>query len=153
MKTRWKIVLTILAATIYFALVQNYGAHCPSGTSVTEAQMNQTYSEFNQEYFHDRLPHDVVIDFGESVAMATTVKMADGRFHIAFNEKYNQSARQMRETMLHEVCHVKTWHPLAEQTPEDILTGQHGNRWRACMLQLDMAGAFRREIIDYYQGE
>lgn len=153
MKTRWKILITILLAGLVFWLSQR-SAESTAGSEVNAVELNRVYQEFNEEYFHDRLPHDLEIDWAESGNnMATTVKMRDGRFHIAFNEKYNKASRVMRETMLRELCHVKLWRPLEEQTPEEIMTNQHGSRWRSCMLELDMKGAFRREIIDFYQGE
>lgn len=151
LKTRTKILIMVAAAIGYFWLQQRLGVPAAPSHPPTQTELQAAYQDFNQMYFRDRLPHDVVIDFAESSAMASTVKMADGRFHIAFNERYNQSIRQARETLLHEDCHIKTWRSLDEMTPEEILTNQHGRRWRSCMLQLDMQGAFRREIIDYYE--
>ena len=150
MKTRTKILIVIVAALLYFIAEQRL-APKTSDYTPHQSDLELAYKDFNQMYFRDRLPKDVVIDFAESNMMATTAKMSDGRFHIAFNERYNQSIRQARETELHEMCHIATWRALSEMTSEEILTNQHGRRWRSCMLQLDMQGAFRREIIDYYE--
>jgi hypothetical protein len=161
MKTRTKILITILLALLYFALIQHFNDNGPIRVELplVPAQksiggpydLKAIYSEFNEQYFYNRLPKDVLIDFSETENyMATTIMMSDERFHIRFNPKYVNAERVVRETMLHEQCHIKTfkW----ELSLEDIRTKQHGREWRACMLQLDTQGAFRRELIDYYEG-
>lgn len=106
------------------------------------------YNDYNNHYFYGRLPHDVVIDYSESSQyMATTSKMSDGRFHIAFNEKYTAAERVAHLILLHEMCHVKTW------DDPDHSHENHGKMWRACMLELDTEGAFRAELIDGYYGD
>ncbi len=152
LRLRTKILIVILMAVIYVWAETYLSVPAASGRQPSQADMDTAYREFNEVYFNNELPKDVVIDWAESKDMASTVRMADGRFHLAFNEKYNQASRAMRESMLHEQCHVRTWRSLSEMTAEEILTNQHGRRWRTCMLQLDIQGAFRREIIDYYEG-
>jgi predicted SprT family Zn-dependent metalloprotease len=142
MKLRWKILLVILAA-VAFHLLEQHLSPC-SAVSLSTRELQTTYSEFNTMYFSDSLPANTAIDYGEYNIeyAATTTVLPDGRFHIAMNEKYVGAARFARVTILHEQCHVKTWNTEREE---------HGKRWRACMLQLDMQGAFREQIIDGYQ--
>lgn len=127
-------VAIILAATISLA----------QATELKRCEgLNVWYDEYNETYFATRLPHDVVIDYSETGPfMATTMKMSDGRFHIAFNEKYVASPRVAHIILLHEMCHVKTWEE-----------NGHGRLWRSCMLSLDASGAFRAELIDGYREE
>lgn len=107
----------------------------------TVKEIENQYRIFNEQYFDNKLPKDVVIDYSESVDMASTMKMRDGRFHIAFNDKFVAAPRIMNIVLIHEQCHVKTW--------EEIL--KHGPLWRTCMLTLDATGAFRNELIDNYE--
>jgi predicted SprT family Zn-dependent metalloprotease len=75
--------------------------------------------------------------------MASTIKMANGQFHIAFNEQYLRGERYAHMTLLHEQCHVATYDEIQD----------HGPKWQACMLRLDRMGAFRKEIIDGYEDD
>jgi predicted SprT family Zn-dependent metalloprotease len=130
-----------------FALIAVLTLLCPSAFGRCEG-LHAWYSEYNKEYFSDRLPHNVVIDYSQGGEyMATTVRMEDGRFHIAFNEKYTAAERVAHMILLHEMCHVKTWDAL------DQSHDGHGREWRACMLVLDSEGAFRAQLIDGYNGD
>jgi predicted SprT family Zn-dependent metalloprotease len=153
MKTRWKILLVVLLASLYFIVVQRYGVPARAGQGVSQKVFDDTYRNFNEQYFNNRLPKDPIIDYAESGPnLATTDLLPSKQFHIAFNEKYTQSERVVRQIMLHEQCHIKAWASNGNWTLEDYQTEFHGKKWRACMLQLDMQGAFRREMIDYYEG-
>jgi hypothetical protein len=143
MKTRYKILIAIGAALLYFYGVQQYGA--PSvAVAYSETDLRAVYVEFNDEYFHNTLPKDTVIDYAghDDRYVATTRQIEDGRFHIALNKNYAGSMEAARLTILHEDCHIKTWNQEFDE---------HGKRWRACMLALDAAGAFREQIIDGYR--
>lgn len=164
MRTRTKALIVILLAVLYFVLIQ-YGCDDSkeldspddkSGTPGTAAKgitlstdLKMLYDEYNNEYFGDKLPKDAIIDWAEydSEYMATTIRMTDGTYHIAFNEKYVQADRVLKTTLLHEMCHIPTYDDFT------VKDGWHGKRWRACMLGLDMRGAFRRELIDGYEGQ
>jgi len=84
MKTWQKIVLIILLAAVYSALVERL------------------------------LPKDVILRYGPAVDvqgrsnMAIT-RMHDGRFITEFNPKYNQADTHLKMNMLHEQCHIATW--------------------------------------------
>lgn len=155
-KLRWKILITIGLAILAVWLqdqIEKHEPHASASYGRCEG-LEIWYSEYNSGYFQDKLPNDVVIDYGEYNPdfMATTSQLPDGRFHIAFNEVYTKAPRVAHITLLHEMCHVKTFD---ERDPETVHTlgGSHGPRWRRCMLILDFDGAFRRELIDAYERE
>lgn len=147
MKFVWRVVLLSLfvlprAGSPSVAIHDRIGS--PHG-------LDSIYREFNEQYFSEKLPKNVLIDFSEhGPYLATTEKMIDGRFRIAFNSDYVTAQRVAREVMLHEQCHIKTW--VDTEDEEDFKTGRHNRRWIACMLTVDMQGGFRRELIDYYEG-
>lgn len=160
MRTRTKIILTILMAAITFWL---FG--CASKTrrndtanrnSRLPAHLDKWYAAYNEEYFNNTLPKDVVIDWGLSgeESIATTIRMSDKRFHIAFNDFYARAERVAHTTLLHEMCHIPTYDEDegADGAFPDLTQIQrtHGPQWRACMLRIDGMGAFRRELIDGY---
>lgn len=142
-----EIIVLIVIGLVGVSLPAHRSAHALPGSP---HNLDKVYQEFNTEYFQDSLPKNVIVDFSETDGnMATTNKLADGKFRISFNKKYITAQRIAREIMLHEQCHIKAWGNLTE---EDWETESHGKKWRTCMLNLDIEGAFRRELIDYYQG-
>lgn len=143
MKLRYKILITIIAALLYWYGVQQYGA--PSiATAYSEVELPAVYADLNEEYFNGQLPKNAVVDYAghDDRYVATTQQIEGGRFHIALNRNYTGSMETTRLTILHEDCHIRTW----GQEPD-----QHGRRWRACMLALDAEGAFREQIIGGYR--
>lgn len=146
MKTRTKILITIVLAVIYWALTQallNPPQHAFSTTvSLTAAQLKKLYDLDNNRFFDSKLPKNVVIDYNEMnpLYMATTNIMGDGLFHISLNPDYAKAERVEEYLLLHEACHIKTW--------SDTL---HGPKWRTCMLGLDAQGALREIFVDNYQ--
>ena len=144
MKTRIKVIIVILLAIVCFELTQKYGAPAKIGSI---GNLDAIYNSLNVQYFGNSLPKDTVVDWSEtgSTNMATTYKLQDGRFHIALNEQYLKAERVLALTMLHEQCHIKTF-------TEAEAGQEHGARWRTCMLELDLQGAFRNQLIDGYDG-
>lgn len=145
MKTRWKILITIALACLWFWFAQTR-EHAATNPTLTISELHLWFNAFDDEYFNGRLPKDTVIDYTEfdDRWMATTDYWeSDQKFHIRLNKKWTAASRVSLETLLHESCHIETWH-------EDAL---HGSRWRNCMLRLDRVGAFRELIIDDYTEE
>lgn len=143
MKTRWKILITVLLAALYFCLTQRVRP-AVQGPALSPEQLSQWYAGYNDEYFSGRLPSDTVIDYSEhdNEYMGSTDYWADDKkFHISLNLKYTVAGRIALETLLHESCHIETWGERQE----------HGPLWRSCMLRLDAQGAFRKLFIDKYQ--
>lgn len=120
---------------------------------MTIAQVEKQYAAYNSEFFNDRLPKNVVIDYGEedSKNMATTSRFSDGTFHIALNPQYVGAQRVVDYLLLHESCHVAVWDRLHKDN-DHVLSWEeeHGPVWRACMLKIDAVGGFRQIFIDSY---
>jgi predicted SprT family Zn-dependent metalloprotease len=151
---RWQIVLletsVIISIILFFLIrqdhVESFKIHSVSATSIAKhIDLNKFYETANNAYFGDRLPKDTLIDWTETGEAMARTDCSGGKCRISFNEKYIASERYIHITEYHEMCHIETW------DEQDYETEYHGPRWRACMLRLDIAGAFRREIIDYYQ--
>jgi hypothetical protein len=163
--TREKVLLTILLAVIASWLsgccrpapkLEHYVAvPAPtSGDGLPDAAFFQkTYAIYNDAYFQNRLPKIIVIDLLEPNDKFMASTMCDDigvNCKMHFNLKYVSADRIAKITLKHEMCHVKTW-----MRDMDFLGVQndHGPIWRSCMLQLDMQGAFRQDIIDGYRGD
>jgi predicted SprT family Zn-dependent metalloprotease len=89
------------------------------------------YAGYNQKYFGDELPKDVVLDFHlhDPDKMGVTIfGTQDGFIHIEFNPEYIKSTKTLRMTLLHEMCHVQLF---VEEQPDD-----HGPFWQSCMHRL-----------------
>jgi hypothetical protein len=156
MSTRTKVLLTIALAVLcswLFGCGQEHlvpvRATANANGVVDAAYMQSLYEVYNVGYFGKKLPQVLVIDMLETNPkwMASTMKMSDGSFIIHFNETSVVAARTGQLTMLHEMCHVKTW---GEDVTLDGEPIDHGRYWRSCMIQLDMQGAFRQVLIDNY---
>lgn len=151
MRLRWKIVITIALAALA-VWFNDVVIHTPPPPELHARAVEKCealpvwYAQYNEEYFHNRLPKDTVVDYGETGSgnIAMTVRMYDGRFHIGFNEDYASAPRVAHLFLLHEMCHVKTY------DEKDQSNEGHGKMWRACMLELDMEGANRALLIDAY---
>jgi hypothetical protein len=132
MKTWQKIVLIILLAAVYSALVERL---LPKDR---DDYLQTIYDQYNGWWFGDELPKDVILRYGPAVDvqgrsnMAIT-RMHYGRFITEFNPKYNQADTHLKMNMLHEQCHIATW----GQEFDD-----HGPKFQACMLRLANQGAF-----------
>lgn len=145
MKTRSKVLIVLLLAGLYFVLVQHFGAHCPSNKYLPH-DLDRVYASNNSEYFSDKLPKDVVIDWSEKEEESMAVTEVDyGRFHIKLNPFYVRADRTAWLVLLHEQCHIETW--------DEALKGEeHGHKWQLCMLRLEMSGAYRPILIDGVSG-
>jgi hypothetical protein len=151
MRTRTKVLILIALAILFswlFGCAPSREHYVPvmstAGGDTSVEYLQQLYITYNYGYFHNRLPTNVTIDLNEKTDMASTSCKNDACV-LSFNPKYVAAPRVADFTMLHEQCHVKTW-GLDEKHA-------HGKVWRACMIQLDMEGAFRQIIIDDYREE
>jgi SprT-like family len=155
MTLRGKILLTILLAVAFSWLTGCAGEHyvyvpAPSGGLTDAAFLRRTYDIYNDAYFQNKLTSAITVNLLEPDStgnMASTFCDTDGSCVIQFNLKYTLAPRIGKQTLLHEQCHVKTWMQDMDAQGEQI---EHGKNWRACMLNLDMQGAFREILIDGY---
>jgi hypothetical protein len=147
-KTKFPVAVWLLSVLFWSACayVACYGHQrlrdlAPARIKVISGKdLDTWYRAYNSEYFNDNLPKDAVLDWGEydPDRMASTSRLPDGRFHVAFNEKYCLAGRVMHIVLLHEQCHIQTF---SEKT-------DHGPRWRTCMLNLYQQDAFKKDLID-----
>ena len=133
MKTRWKILITILAATLYWVVI-TYGQE-------PQLKLKVWYDGYNETYFLGQLPKDTIIEYGDpnfgneaSDNMAITIKEGS-KFRIILDRKANYTPVVARETILHESCHIEAW------DARDSVDG-HGMAWHRCMDRLYSQGAF-----------
>ena len=156
LSTTEKIILAVLLAFIVWGLLgcnRDRIVYLPEPTSGRPdvQYLNRLYDVYNQEYFRNRLSSAVDIDLDESELhyMASTQCKDDGTdCTIHFNLSYTLAPRVAQFTMLHEMCHIKTW-----KRSMELGEGDHDRLWRGCMLQLDAEGAFREIIIDNFKEE
>lgn len=153
MRIRDKVLLAVALAVLTVWLFGCGQENIPapaadSSHDVSVGFLQHLYSVYNDGYFQNKLTKAPVIDMLETNPnfMASTM-CQDGSCVIHFNKHFTAAHRVARFTMLHEMCHVKTW-----DTEVDVFGGQvlHGKSWRACMISLDTRGAFREIIIDNY---
>lgn len=161
MSTRTKVLIAIFAALLYFAAEQLFGTQTPAIPVVQPAAqaksapalysndtsvilLYQWYKEYNDEYFDNKLPKETIIDFNLKNGDMAVSEFPDFKtFHISFDPHYVAAQRTGRFTLIHEMCHIRTW-------AEAVSGVDHGPRWRTCMLGIDQQGGFRNIIIDKY---
>ena len=128
MKTRTKILITILLAILCFLISQYAQAE-------EQCLLQTLYQQYNDDYFLGQLPKNanvqwadlgIIHDMGESWVDET------GRQQIRIDRKTNPVFRQAAMTLLHEQCHIKT---LGQELD------QHGIKWQACMVDFANHGA------------
>jgi hypothetical protein len=165
--TREKILITILLGVLYSWLLgcgkspehstrHEHFVYTPASASgiADAAHLKSVFAVYNDEYFQGRLetPEIDMLEPDQNNMASTLCKNDTAGVGlnciIHFNPHYVIAPRTGDETLLHEMCHIKTWNK-----DVDDLGGQiaHGRNWRSCMLQLDMQGAFRQLIIDNYK--
>jgi hypothetical protein len=154
MKTREKIVIAILlgvlASWLFSCTREHYvSVPQPANGTVDVEYLQRTYAAYNNGYFQNKLTDTPKIDLLEPdpTNMASTYCDPDGGCVIHLNTKYVAAPRVGDQTLLHEMCHIKTW---MQDMDDKGLQVDHGKHWRTCMLNLDTQGAFREIIIDGY---
>jgi hypothetical protein len=151
---REKVFITVLLAVVFSWLQgcsrEHYVGVPAVSYGVTDAAyLQHAYQAYNEGYFQNKLTQTPVIDMDEpnDSNMASTMCDESGNCIIHFNPKYVAAPRIGDQTLLHEMCHEKTWMQDMDSLGMQI---DHGKKWRGCMLNLDMQGAFREIIIDGY---
>jgi len=121
----------------------------------TDAEMQVLYTAYNIGYFNGKLPP---VTFAwhtkDPDAIMQTHCVSQRTSCVIFIEPVlspTQVYTQM--SLLHEMCHIETWGEgmLSDGTFPNQ-EAAHGKRWRACMLRTEMDGAWRRTLIDGYEG-
>lgn len=158
MRLRTKILLTVVLAVVVWMILgcckgPEHFVPVPSATNgINTAYLERLYQTYNEGYFHNRLAKTPVINVDEHDPnyMATTI-CDEEKCKIQFNTVFITGARVAEFTMLHEMCHVKTWKQEVQEIGGKVVQIDHGKVWRSCMLTLDAEGAFREIIIDNYK--
>jgi SprT-like family len=99
----------------------------------TTGEMQATFDTYNREYWDGKLPKTVVVWTGLTKRYGETEKQADGSFLIRLDAVKNKEQNVAKTTLLHEMCHVKTY----GQDKVD-----HGDRWHAELHRIMLEGAF-----------
>lgn len=153
MKIRTKILITLVLAFLTSWLIQRFQDPSPQEPSeASYSDLNEhliyQFGVYNNAYFQDKLPTDVVIDFSETrdLYVSVTDRLPDGRYRIAFNKRYVRAMSVADVILLHEACHIPTY------DYKDPVDGYHGKEWRACMTNLEIQGAFHYALIDSFRG-
>jgi len=90
------------------------------------------YDTFNREAFGNELPQ-AKLEWKEMPhLLGKTVKKDDGKFYIYLNPDLIRCQRTGDQTLLHEMCHIKTW----KLNPKT----DHGPEWQGCMHEQAMNG-------------
>jgi hypothetical protein len=135
-----KILVGILAAVVIFS-----GNALRAQYTHDNTRLQQDYADYNSAFFHDQLPKNTV------VIWSGIPKEKDGRFvmgnthHDIVGEAYtinidiksNITQSTADETLLHEMCHVKTMQYELEHNEDS-----HGPAFKACIVELELQGAY-----------
>jgi len=153
----WKQITIKVVFTIFLAVLTVWLFGCghserSSTTPIDVSYLRHLYSVYNEIYLENRIEKNPSISMKENSGfMADTFCEEDGSCVIHFNPKYVAAQRVADLTLLHEMCHVKTWKTDVYTFGGETLQADHGRVWRSCMLELDQVGAFREIVIDNYR--
>jgi hypothetical protein len=150
LRLRNKILLTIVLAVGYWLLIQHTKPRiagndnpCSAVPIMTQTELQAWYKSYNNLYFNNHLPRNINIEWvdlhsklrmGET--QCTQTLKLDGPSELScvirLDPVYNLAFPVAKATLLHEMCHVKTYDEFDD----------HGRRWQACMQELWMDKAF-----------
>lgn len=143
-----KILAAVLAAVIIFsgnALRAQYATR-------SNTRIQQDYAYYNESFFNNTLPKNTSVVWADIakeeidtpagkihvfIMGGTHKDQTTGAFTIKIDTKTNVTQVTSNTTLLHEMCHVKTW-DRAVELGQDI----HGPVFRACIVDLELQGAF-----------
>lgn len=100
---------------------------------MTNADLKIAYKIYNKKYFHNKLPHDMVVHFTKMEMLGATHFYGKRPCWIVINKKLRWSASLAVMTLVHEMVHV-----------ELVNVGGHGAPFQKRMLQLAKGGAFNK---------
>ena len=109
-------------------------AHKKVETPFPEEDWAKWYAGFNEEYFLNRLPANTEVHWADLTPlsdMGYTTKHGD-RYEILVDRELHPTGKQARGTLLHEMCHLRTW----DKSLDD------GLEFQRCMVDIAEHGAF-----------
>lgn len=148
MKTRTRVLLTIFLAVLYWLIFSRPATVEPQKLSRNGNELAEQYKADNTNYFDGKLPANVSFSYvleDPINNMAETTYPSPNQWAIAVAPQWMTIDMTRKLLMLHEECHVYTD---SQGSREEL---NHGPRWRACMLMIEMKGAFR-DVLIYAQG-
>ena len=135
-----KLIAGVLAAVIIFS-----GNALRAQYTHDNGRLQQDYADYNQAFFNNTLPKNVPVTWsdiprtkdGRYVMGNTHEDVVSGTFLIRIDTKSNITMVTADTTLLHEMCHVKTYDRTVELDQD-----MHGPLFKACLVNLQMQGAF-----------
>lgn len=100
----------------------------------SDGELQGIFQTYNRMYWSGRLPATVVVWAGMEKSYGETDLLPDGRYIIRLDILRNREGNVIRTTLLHEMCHVKTWGK-DDKNP-------HGSIWLAELHRIMLEGAF-----------
>jgi hypothetical protein len=140
---KWFAGVLIAAFLIFLFWILSRPTIKPAKLSRNAHELASIYQEDNAAFFDGKLPKQVTFSYvliDPTSNMAETTQPSDGWFNISIDPKWMEASMTRRLLMFHEECHVYVDSRVEEKLP-------HGKMWRACMLQLEMRGAFRNVLV------
>ena len=135
-----KLIAGVLAAVIIFS-----GNALRAQYTHDNGRLQQDYADYNQAFFNNTLPKNVPVTWsdiprtkdGRYVMGNTHEDVVSGTFLIRIDTKSNITMVTADTTLLHEMCHVKTYDRTVELDQD-----MHGPLFKACIVNLELQGAF-----------
>ncbi|MGB8834154.1 MAG: SprT-like domain-containing protein [Candidatus Sulfotelmatobacter sp.] len=135
-----KVLAGVLAAVIIFS-----GNALRAQYTHDNGCLQQDYADYNRAFFNDTLPKNVPVTWsdiprtkdGRYVMGNTHEDIVSGTFSIQIDTKSNIAWATANTTLLHEMCHVKTYDRTVELDQD-----MHGPLFKACIVNLELQGAF-----------
>jgi predicted SprT family Zn-dependent metalloprotease len=105
------------------------GTYAYDRESFRDTDLHALYNRMNREDFHGALPQSQIMWAKLDDAYAEAGVGDDGSAVIELDPRLIKNRQQLRENMLHEMCHL--------QTTREYHAGEdaHGAAWKTCMEQ------------------
>lgn len=103
------------------------------------------YEGYNELYFMDSLPKDVLVTLDEipsdkdEKVYGESYQIGRHQYMMVISSKNNDTLEGEEETVLHESCHLWVWEHHPDLDPKEA----HGEIWQSCMLNLAEQGAMK----------
>lgn len=104
----------------------------------TPGDLQDIYQSYNRQYWGGKLPAATVVWTGLKDRFGETEEEDDGRFLVRLDSVKNQERNVAKTTILHEMCHIRTWKETCHQTGKR----DDCRRWLAELHRIMLEGAF-----------
>jgi len=110
-------------------------AHKKTETPFPEDEWPKWYAGYNEQFFLNQLPANTAVHWADLTPlgdMGYTMKH-ENKYEILVDRELHPTGKQARATLLHEMCHLRTW----DKSLED------GLEFQRCMVDIAAHGAFQ----------